>query len=98
MAKGLFAEASQFTIWQKWIEVTLDSPLALKEEELYRFTLLSTGTDLENAYHIYGHEFSYDTSIGYGGLRHYLTISHDAGTKWGKWEDADTIFKLITTD
>ena len=96
MAEGLFAESSQLTIWKTWIEVPLDSPVTLNEGELYRIILFSPGTDLDNAYRVYGHEFCYNNSIGYGGLRHYLTISHDAGTKWAKWKDADTIFKLTT--
>ncbi len=96
MAKGLFGEKSNLTIWQTWIEVTLDSPVTLKKGKLYRIVLLSPGTDLDNAYNVYGHEFSYNTSIGYGGLRHQLTISYDAGSTWSGWEDADTIFKLTT--
>lgn len=96
MAKGLFAESSQLTTWKTWIEVSLDSPVMLKDGELYRIILFSPGTDLDNAYRVYGHEFGYNSSIGYGGLRHYLTISHNAGSKWAKWEDADTIFKLTT--
>ncbi len=96
MAKGLFAEKSNLTIWQTWIEVTLDSPVILKKGELYRIVLLSPGTDLDNTYSVYGHEFSYNTSIGYGGLQHQLTISFDSGSTWSGWEDADTIFKLTT--
>jgi hypothetical protein len=96
MAKGLFAEKSNLTIWQTWIEVTLDSPVTLKKGELYRIVLLSPGTDLDNAYNVYGHEFSYNTSIGYGGLQNQMTISYDSGSTWSGWEDADAIFKLTT--
>ncbi len=96
MAKGLFAEKSNLTTWQTWIEVTLDSPVTLKKGEIYRIILLSPGTDLDNAYNVYGHEFCYNDSIGYGGLQDQLTISYDSGSTWLPWEDADTIFKLTT--
>lgn len=97
LAKGVFAEASQLTTWKTWIEVTLDQPVTFKAGELYRVVLLSPGTDLENAYRVYGHEFSYDPSLGYGGLQHQLVTSHDGGSMWVESEDSDTIFKLTTT-
>ncbi len=95
MSKGLFAEKINLT-GRTWIEVTLDSPVTLEKGKIYRIVLLSPGTDLDNAYNVYGHEFSYNTSIGYGGQQHQLTISYDAGSTWLPWEDADTIFKLTT--
>jgi hypothetical protein len=45
-------------------------------------TSFSPGTDLDNAYNVYGHEFSYNTSIGYGGLQDQLIISFEAGSTW----------------
>ncbi len=98
IAKGLFAEKSNLTIWQTWIEVTLASPVTLKRGQLYRIVLLSTGTDLDNAYEVYGHELCYNASIGYGGLQDQLTISYDAGSTWSGWEDADAIFKLTSNE
>ncbi len=96
MEKGLFAKADQLGLQRKFVEVKLDSPLTLKKDELYRFVLLTPGTQLTEPYHVYGHEFTYDSKIGYGALRHILTISYDGGTTWHRWEDADTIFSLST--
>ncbi len=97
LAKGTFAEASQLTFRKKWIEVPIP-PITLKAGELYRVVLLSPGTDLENPYHLYGHEFCYDSAIGYGGPQHRLTSSYNAGSTWIDNLDADAIFKLTTTD
>ena len=97
LAEGVFAERGQLTTWQTWIEAALPSPVTLKAGQLYRFVLLSPGTDLGNPYYVFGHEFSYDPSIGYGGLQHRLTSSFNAGSMWSENEDADAIFKLTTT-
>ena len=96
LANGSFAEANQLTAQRTWIEVTLTSPLKLTAGQLYRFDLSSPGTDLADAYYLFGHEFTYDQDygIGYGGLQHQLTSSLDAGANWGEWQDADAIFKL----
>jgi hypothetical protein len=69
----------------------------LKAGQLYRIIVLSPQTDLDNAYYLYGHEFSYDPTIGYGGLQHQLTSSLDGGSNWGDNQDADAIFKITTT-
>jgi len=53
MAKGLFANTSQL-IGKTWIEITLPSPVTFKAGELYRIVLLSPGTELKNAYYVYG--------------------------------------------
>lgn len=98
LSGGLFTEASQLSIRMTWIEVTLPSPVTFKAGELYRIVLLSPGTDLKNPYHMYGHEFSYDNSIGYGGLQHQLTSSHNAGSTWFENKDADAVFKLTNTE
>ncbi len=97
MAKGLFAEKSNLTR-RTWIEVTLNSSVTLEKGKIYRIILLSPGTDLDNAYNVYGHEFTYNASIGYGGLLHQLTISYDAGSTLSGWEYADAIFKLTATE
>jgi len=73
LAEGVFAERGQLTVSQTWIEVTLPTPVTLKAGQLYRIIVLSPQTDLDNAYYLYGHEFSYDPTIGYGGLQHQLT-------------------------
>lgn len=96
MATGVFAEASQLTIWQTWIEVTLPNPVDLQAGKLYRIVLTSPQTDLNNAYLIYGHEFIYDVTIGYGGLQHQLISSNNAGKDWADWTDADAVFKITT--
>jgi len=94
LAKGLFAEANQIMQPRTFIKVKLDSPISLRKDELYRFVLLSPGTDLKKPYQLYGHEFTYDNKIGFGGLRHILTISYDSGSTWLRWEDADAIFDI----
>ncbi|MEJ5292409.1 MAG: hypothetical protein WHS82_02340 [Candidatus Methanosuratincola sp.] len=97
LANGVFAEPGQLTPWQSWVEVGLPSPVTLKAGQAYRILLLSPGTSLENAYHLYGHEFSYNSSIGYGGHRHAITVSLDGGAHWADNYDADAIFRLTVT-
>lgn len=97
LAEGIFAEPGQLTTSQKWIEVTLTTPVTLKAGTLYRVIVLSPSSNLENGYYLYGHEFSYNNTIGYGGLQHKLTSSLDSGAHWGDNLDADAIFKLTTT-
>jgi hypothetical protein len=97
LTNGIFAEASQLTAQRTWIEAALPSPVTLSAGQLYKIVLLSSGTDLGNPYYVFGHEFSYDPSIGYGGLQHQLTSSLDAGSVWADNKDADAIFKLTTT-
>lgn len=96
LANGSFAQAGQLTAQRTWIEVTLPSPVTLTAGQLYRFVLLSPGTNLANAYYLFGHEFTYDQdyAIGYGALQHQLTSSLDAGANWGDNPDADAIFSL----
>jgi hypothetical protein len=94
MAMGVFAEAGSLTQWKSWVEAKLDTPIPVKKGELYRIFLYSPGTDLKNPYRVYGHEFSFDSKIGYGGPIHQLIISYDAGSRWMDWTDADTVFKL----
>ncbi len=98
LVKGVFATADLLTIRMTWIEVSLPSPVEFTAGKLYRIVLLSPETDLENPYHMYGHEFGYNSSIGYGGLQHQLTTSNDAGMKWIENEDADAVFKLIQAE
>ncbi len=94
LAEGVFAEQAQLTVSQTWIEATLPTPVTLKAGQIYRIFVLSPQTDLNNAYFLYGHEFSYNSSIGYGGLQHRLTSSLDGGATWGENPDADAIFKM----
>lgn len=94
IAKGVFADAGDLTRWKSWVKTELDLPAHFKKGEPYRIFLYSPGTDLENPYRVYGHEFSFADEIGYGGTTHQLVISYDAGSKWGDWKDADTVFKL----
>ncbi len=96
LANGLFAEASQLTAQRTWIEVTLPSAVSLQMGQVYRFVLLSNGTDLGNAYYLFGHEYTYDQDYvaGYGGLQHQLTLSLNNGENWADNQDADAIFRL----
>ncbi len=96
LAEGVFAERGKLTASQAWVEATLPTPVTLKAGSLYRIVLLSPQTDLANAYYLYGHEFSFDTTIGYGGLQHQLTSSLGGGAAWGENPDADAVFKITT--
>jgi len=95
LRNGTFATPDDLFTKKVWHQVSLESPLSLNSGELYRFILSSPGTDLDNPYKIYGHEFMLDRSLGYGSVNHHLTKSSD-GLRWSKWYDADTAFKLIT--
>ncbi len=97
LSEGLFAKSTQLTASQTWIEVTLSIPVILKAGQHYRIVLSSPQSTLDNAYHVYGHEFCYDATIGYGSLQHQLTSSLDGGATWGDNSDADAVFKIITT-
>jgi len=94
LAKGVFSTVVQLNPSPKWIEVKLDSPVVLKNGELYRIFIFSPETDHYNAFQLYGDEFSYDNNIGYGNVQEQLTISYDSGMTWLPWKDADAIFKL----
>ena len=96
LAKGLVGNATQIKQLRKFIEVTLDSPISLKKDQTYRFVLLSPGAQTKNLYQLYGHEFTYDTELSYGGLRQIMTITYDSGSTWIRWEDADAIFDITT--
>jgi hypothetical protein len=96
LAEGDFASASQLSTSQSWVEATLASPVTLKAGGLYRVVLLSPGTDLSNAYYLFGHEFCFDSAIGFGGLQHQLSSSLAGGVSWGDNSDADALFKITT--
>jgi hypothetical protein len=98
LAEGVFVDRGQLTIWQTWIEATLVTPVTLRAGKLYRIILLSPQTDLANAYYLFGHEFSYDPSIGYGSLQSQLTSTHNGGKIWGDNSDADAIFKVTASE
>jgi hypothetical protein len=68
----------------------------MKSGQLYRIIALSPQSELSNAYRLYGHEFCYNSTIGYGSLQHQLTSSLDNGTTWGENPDADAIFRITS--
>jgi hypothetical protein len=95
LAAGQFAEKGEITGSGKvWHKVSLESGLQLNEGEKYRIILLAPGTSVDNAYELFGHEFSYNSDLGYGGTDIQLTISYNAGKKWDRWDDADAVFTL----
>lgn len=98
LANGVFAEANQLTTWQTWVEVSLNSSILLEAGHIYRVCLYSPGAKLQTAYHLYGHEFCFQKTIGFGSLQHQLVTSHNGGKGWEENSDADAIFKLTTTD
>ena len=98
---GILATSNELSWDQTLIEVDLEDPLKLEAGKLYRFYVYSTIPRPENQtdfYRIFGQEFSFDYGLTYGGLIHRLTISHDYGNTWAAWLDADTLFKIITTE
>ena len=95
---GVFATAENLSKWKKWVSVDLPEPVTLKKDNVYRLLLNSPGTSLENSYRVYGHEFSYDYSIGYGSTRQQLTLSHNGGMSFSDSNDADAVFKIIVTE
>jgi hypothetical protein len=98
LAEDVFVDRSQLTVSQTWIEATLVTPVTLKAGKLYRINLFSPQTDLANAYYLFGHEFCYNNSIGYGSLQHQLTSTLNGGQNWGDNPDADAIFKVTTSE
>ena len=96
LAQGQFVEEEELLRFKNWVEITLEEPVLFSAGELYRIFLYSSIPKSDDIYQIYGHEFSFDTDLGYGGERHRLTISHDAGESWAAWNDADTLFKITT--
>jgi hypothetical protein len=80
---------------KKWVDAPLDVSVMLKKGDLYRLVLYSPKTGADQAYEMYGHEFTYNDKIGYGGLQDELTISDNSGTTWQPWDDADAIFRLL---
>jgi hypothetical protein len=98
ISTGLFATQDQITDRNSWVEVSLTSPVKMTAGKLYRIVLLSPGTEFENSYLLYGHEFSYNNSIGYGGLQHQITTSTSAGETWFENKDADAIFKITNAE
>ena len=95
LASGEFVKADDLTNKPSFIEVSLADPIHLKAGELYRFYVYSpvdTGVD---HYNLFGHEFSFNQTAGYGGQTHRLTTSSNHET-WGDWYDADAVFALTT--
>ena len=96
LSTGIFTEAKQLSFGQNWIEIPLENSVFFESEKLYRIYLYSSIPRTDEFYRIFGHEYSFNYDIGYGGLKHRLTISHDNGKNWSAWNDADAIFKLTT--
>ena len=94
LANGVFALPDELTNDMSWAKVKLQKPVRFENEKSYIIALYSPMTDIQNTYQVYGHEFSIDPTIGYGGVRHHLIISTDGGKKWMAWFDADTIFRM----
>lgn len=94
LAAGIFAENGTLGTNKKWVEASLVTPVVLKESQLYRIALFSPNTAEANSYQVYGHEFSYDVDLGYGGTIQMLAASYSSGRNWERWEDADSIFRL----
>ena len=95
LASGIFAKSDDLTQKPSFIEVSLDDPIDLKAGKLYRFYVYSPIPRGEDHYNLWGHEFSYNQTVGYGGQIHRLTTSSDH-ENWGPWYDADAVFAFTT--
>ena len=95
LASGLFAKSVDLNQKASLIEVSLDEPIDFKAGELYRFFIYSPIPRGEDHYNLFGHEFSFNQTVGYGGQINRLTTSSDF-EHWGAWYDADAIFSLTT--
>ena len=96
LATGLFAKSNELTNNPMFIEVVLDESIDLKAGELYRFFVYSPIPRGTNNYNLFGHEFSINQTIGYGGITHRLSTGTDF-EHWGDWSDADAVFALVTS-
>lgn len=96
LASGKFVDPDQLGRGTNWVELTLKEPIPFEAGKLYRIYVTSPIPREDNNYLFYGHEFSYDSELGYGGNRHKLTISHNDGETWSAWYDADAVFKITT--
>ena len=92
---GLFAKSEDLTKTLEFVEISLEEPIDMNAGQVYRFYIYSSTLKKDGHYNLWGHEFSYDTSLGYGGEIHRLTTSkyHEV---WGPWRDADAIFYFTT--
>ena len=96
LASGLFAKSGDLTKNVSLIEISLDEPIDFKAGELYRFYVYSPIPRGEDHYNLFGHEFSLNNTVGYGGQINRLTTSSDF-EHWGDWYDADAVFVLTTS-
>ena len=96
LSQGVFSDGENLHRYMNWVEINFDDPLLFSAGELYRIFLYSPIPRGEDSYELYGDELSLDNNLGYGGERHRLTISHDAGERWAAWYDADVIFSITT--
>ena len=95
LASGEFVKSDDLTDKPSFVEVSLDNTIHLNAGELYRFYIYSPITKGDSHYNLYGHEFSFNNTAGYGGQIHRLTTSSNFET-WGSWYDADAVFALTT--
>ncbi len=96
LASGIFAKSDDLTKKLSFIEISLDEPIDLKAGELYRFYVYSPLPRGDDYYNLFGHEFSFNQTVGYGGQINRLTTSSDF-EHWGSWYDADAVFALTTS-
>ena len=95
LASGIFAKSDELTKKISFMEISLDDPIDLKAGELYRFYVYSPIPKGDDSYNLFGHEFSFNQTAGYGGQIHRLTTSSDH-EHWGDWYDADVVFAFTT--
>jgi len=92
---GIFAKKEEIKTHPDWWSKSIGAPITFESGKLYRVALYSPNSTLEDGYHIYGHEFMLDQTLGYGSTIHHLTASFDGSESWMEWYDADTSFKFI---
>ncbi len=98
MRDGLFAKKGEFQGPPKWQSASFWPSLTFESGELYRVVLYSPESTLKDGYHVYGHEFMLDKTLGYGSTIHHLTASFNGLESWIEWYDADAAFKFVNSN
>lgn len=95
LADGTFAKSGDLSKSPSFVEISFNEPINLQAGNLYRFYVYSPVFGGEDHYNLFGHEFSMDQKVGYGGETHRLSTSSDF-ENWGPWYDADAVFSLTS--
>jgi len=95
IADGLFVKQGEIDRRPLWMSQTLFPSITMEAGKLYRVVLYSPESTFKDGYHVYGHEYMLDKTLGYGSTTHHLTASFNGLKSWIEWYDADAAFKFI---